>query len=519
MSDTTGLPGSGRYKLESRIATGGMGEVWRATDQVLGREVALKVLKPEFSDDPTFRSRFETEARNAAALHHPNVASVFDFGELPAEAGSDSGKARPYLVMELVRGEPLSALLRKGEPMSADIAANLVAQAADGLAAAHELGIVHRDVKPANLLVTRDRTVKITDFGIARAADAVALTTTGQVIGTPQYLSPEQAEGKAATGASDIYSLGVVLYECLAGRRPFDAESPIATALAHIREQPPPLPDDVPEAMRRTVETALAKDPADRFASVAEFAAALRGGPVPDGTRTTPALAAVEDGPDSGTRVLAPTPVDRAAADDSRRRRRGIPPWVAWVAAAIAVALVVLLLMRLSDQNHDNGSGGPSKSPSASSSTPSSQSPSQTSQAPETVTVNEGDYVGRPAPDARRDLEDLGLRVQERTVDNPGDKQEDTVEGVNPSGEVRKDSTVTMTVYGKPKPTEAPSKPSPPTPSDSGSPGTNGGGNGNGGRATAGATAAPAAPAVSVAGSTAVMDSEPGPRGWSLRAR
>jgi eukaryotic-like serine/threonine-protein kinase len=485
VSDTTGLPGSGRYQLESRIATGGMGEVWRATDQVLGREVALKVLKPEFSDDPTFRSRFETEARNAAALHHPNVASVFDFGELPAtdqsDGGSGSDKARPYLVMELVRGEPLSALLRKGEPMPADVAANLVAQAADGLAAAHELGIVHRDVKPANLLVTRDRTVKITDFGIARAADAVALTTTGQVIGTPQYLSPEQAEGKTATGASDIYSLGVVLYECLAGRRPFDAESPIATALAHIREQPPPLPDDVPEAMRRTVETALAKDPADRFESVAELAAALRGGPVPDGTRTTPALAAVEDAPDGGTRVLAPAPVGPATADDTSRRRRGIPPWVAWVAAAIAVALVVLLLMRLSDANKGNDSGGPSKSPSASSSAPATQSPSQTSQAPQTVTVNEGDYVGRPAPDARRDLEDLGLQVQERKVDNPGDEQENTVEGVNPSGEVRKGSTVTMTVYGKAKPTEAPSKPSPPTPSDTASPSTGGNGGGPGG--------------------------------------
>ena len=490
MSDTTGLPQSGRYRLESRIATGGMGEVWRATDQVLGREVALKVLKPEYSDDPTFRSRFETEARNAAALHHPNVASVFDFGELPADEGSGSDKPRPYLVMELVRGQPLSALLRHGEPMPPDVAANLIAQAADGLAAAHELGIVHRDVKPANLLVTRDRTVKITDFGIARAADAVALTTTGQVIGTPQYLSPEQAEGKKATGASDIYSLGVVLYECLAGRRPFDADSPIATALAHIREQPPPLPDDIPAGMRRTVEIALAKDPADRFESVAELAAALRGGPVPEGTRTTPAVAAVEDGfDDRGTRVLAPTPVDGAAAGQSDRRRRGIPAWVAWVAAAIAVVLVVLLLMRLSADNRDNNdaSGTPSASPSAQSSSAApttatkTAEPTRTPQEPQTVSVNKGDYVGRPAKDASKDLRALGLKVQQQTVDNPGDEQENTVEDVNPTGDVRKGSTVTLSVYGKPKPTESPSTESPPADGNSGPGNGNGNGGGDGG--------------------------------------
>ncbi len=482
MSDVPGKPESSRYAFQSRIATGGMGEVWRATDQVLGREVAVKVLKPEYSDDPTFRSRFETEARNAAALHHPNVASVFDFGELPADEASGGGRPRPYLVMELVRGEPLSALLRNGEPMPADVAADLAAQAADGLAAAHELGIVHRDVKPANLLVTADRTVKITDFGIARAADAVALTTTGQVIGTPQYLSPEQAEGKTATGASDIYSLGVVLYECLAGRRPFDADSPIATALAHIREDPPPLPSDVPEDLRRSVETALAKDPADRFASVAEFAAALRGGPVPDGTRTTPALAAVED---DGTRVLAPTPIERPVPPPERSRR-GIPPWLLWLAAAVAVLLIVLLLIRLSNDNKDNQpTSGPSTTPSHSAK-PSSPAPTQTttptkttSPEPETVTVNKSDYVGRPAKDAKRDLHALGLKVTQQTVDNPGDKQQDTVSDVNPTGDVKKGSTVTLSVYGKPKPVDTPT--ASPSPSDTSSSSSGNGGSGDGG--------------------------------------
>jgi serine/threonine-protein kinase len=455
-----------------------MGEVWRATDQVLGREVALKVLKPEYSDDPTFRSRFETEARNAAALHHPNVASVFDFGDLPADEAS--GKPRPYLVMELVRGEPLSALLRHGERMPPDVAANLLAQAADGLAAAHELGIVHRDVKPANLLVTRDRTVKITDFGIARAADAVALTTTGQVIGTPQYLSPEQAEGKRATGASDIYSLGVVLYECLAGRRPFDADSPIATALSHIRDEPPPLPDDVPDRLRRTVETALAKDPADRFASVADFAAALRGGPVPEGTRTAPAMAAVE-GHDDRTRRLAPTPTDEDRPDS--RRRRGVPAWVVWVGAAIAVALIVVLLARLSAKNHNNdaSSGSPTDRPTSSAPPTTTSGPSQPTQAPaETVTVNRSDYVGQPAKDAKKRLHSLGLKVNEQQVDNPGDKPPDTVADVNPTGEVKKGSTVTLSVYGKPTPTPQPTQ-SPSGSSSAPSGGGNGNGNGNGG--------------------------------------
>ncbi len=483
MTDDRRLPDAPRYRLDRRIATGGMGEVWQATDSVLGREVAVKVLKREYADDPTFRSRFETEARNAAALHHPNVAAVFDFGE--RLSGERSGPPQPYLVMELVRGQPLSALLRGGEPMPPDTAADLVGQAADGIAAAHALGIVHRDVKPANLLVTPDGTVKITDFGIARAADAVALTQTGQVIGTPQYLSPEQAQGKPATEASDIYSLGVVLYECLAGRRPFGADSAIATALSHLRDEPPPLPDDVPAHLRETVAVALAKDPAARFISAAAFATALHGGPVVAGT-TDPAAdaptavaaaapvagaavaaAAVDRGSaaadDGGTRVLGTTPSPAPSGPEPRRRR---PAWLPWVAAGAAVLVAVVALAALANNRADTPSGAASGTPShtpsrTTSATPSrtpsptpsrsaseTPSPSPSPSADDLVTVDPADYVGRPKDEVKKELEDLGLEVDDTTVDNPGDQEKDTVADVSPSGQVEPDSTVTLSVYG-----------------------------------------------------------------------
>ncbi len=294
-----------RYQLESRIATGGMGEVWRATDTVLGRTVAVKLLKAEYADDSRFRSRFETEARHAASLHHPNVAAVYDFGE--AEAADGSGQHRPYLVMELVEGQPLSALLRPGQPLDPDATRDLLSQAADAVGAAHVAGIVHRDIKPANLLVTPDRQVKITDFGIARATEGMALTETGQVMGTPQYLSPEQARGEGVTPASDVYSLGVVAFECLAGRRPFVGDTPVATALAHLREPVPELPEDIPADLAAVVRRALSKDPADRFPDADAFAVALRDPATAAlAIAAAPVAAAAADA--GSTQVLAPVP-------------------------------------------------------------------------------------------------------------------------------------------------------------------------------------------------------------------
>lgn len=259
----------GRYRLEERVAVGGMGEVWRGHDTVLDRPVAVKLPAPGYAHDPAFRRRFLQEARHAAAVGHPNIANVFDFGE-------GTGEEPPYLVMELVDGEPLSASLARDGALPPALVAELVAEVATALQAAHASGLVHRDVKPGNLLICSDGRVKVTDFGIARATDEAGATSTaallgtaagaGALIGTAPYLSPEQVDGRAATPASDLYSLGVVAYECLTGRRPFDGE-PIAVALAHRSQPPPPLPAAIPLPMIKLVDRLLAKDPAQRPSS------------------------------------------------------------------------------------------------------------------------------------------------------------------------------------------------------------------------------------------------------------
>ena len=308
-----------RYLLESRIATGGMGEVWSARDTVLDRPVAVKVLKAEYADDALFRTRFETEARNAAALHHPGIAAVFDYGQ--GAPGDGSSTHRPYLVMELVDGQPLSALLRPGAPLDPAATQELLAQAADALGVAHAAGIVHRDVKPANLLVTPDRRIKVTDFGIARAAEGMALTQTGEVMGTPAYISPEQAEGTSATAASDVYSLAVVAFECLAGRKPFVADTPVGTAIAHLRNPVPDLPDTVPADLAAVVRRGMAKSPAERFPDGAAFARALR-----SPASVTGAGAATVVAPRRRTGAGSTTEVMPAAAPAPHPSRPGAGP-------------------------------------------------------------------------------------------------------------------------------------------------------------------------------------------------
>jgi serine/threonine protein kinase len=244
-----------RYHLDERIASGGMADVWAAQDDVLQRRVAVKVMRPDPDHDELFALRFRDEALHSASLIHTNIATLFDYGE-------DDGVA--FLVMELVDGKPLSLLIRERRTLQPDQVRSVVGQCALALGVAHEARVVHRDVKPANILVREDGLVKLTDFGIARAVDASGHTRAGDLLGTPCYISPEQALGQAATGASDLYALGVVAHEMLSGSKPFDKGTPIATAMSHLHEPPPPLPDDVPEDLAGVIEDLLEKDPRDR---------------------------------------------------------------------------------------------------------------------------------------------------------------------------------------------------------------------------------------------------------------
>ncbi|TDC44955.1 serine/threonine protein kinase [Actinomadura sp. KC345] len=267
---STGLVLDDRYRLLERLAIGGMGEVWRASDDRLGREVAVKLLRLELGSDMSARNRFEAEARFATELRHPGLAVAYDFGEQDG---------RTYLVMELVPGEPLDEILARDGGLTLEAVLDLVIQAGRALTVAHEAGVVHRDVKPANLMVSPDGTLKITDFGIARRLAAASQTATGMVMGTAHYISPEQAQGLKLSPSADLYSLGAVAYECLTGAPPFDGSTPVEVALKHVRDAPAELPPRVPAAARDLIMEMLAKEPADRPAdagTVASRALAVR---------------------------------------------------------------------------------------------------------------------------------------------------------------------------------------------------------------------------------------------------
>jgi len=361
---TDALPGvhtervlAGRYRLKRLIAKGGMAEVWEAVDDILGRPVAVKMLHLHLAADESFRERFRREAIAAARLAHPNVVATYD-------TGTDDGIT--FIVMELVDGKTLRQILNETGPLPPGRAVHIAAQVADALQYAHKAGVVHRDVKPANIIVCPDGRLKVADFGIAKAvedsepdkpAPAEALTGTGSIVGTAQYLSPEQVDGRSVDGRTDVYAVGVVLYEMLCGRPPFSGETDMAVALKHVTTQPlapRQVRGGIPRALEDVVLRAMAKAPEARYQSAAELQTALL---------------SVDLGAQEATGVVAPTgyvprptgvprPVGNADTPP-----RGIPPsfvqserrWMVPTIAIVAVALtlgVVGVLFARSDAGH-----------------------------------------------------------------------------------------------------------------------------------------------------------------------
>ena len=303
-----------RYRLDERIATGGMGDVWRGTDIVLGRVVAVKVLRPAMLADPEFAARFYGEARMMAAFRHPGVVEVYDYAS--ATDSTDDSRCA-YLVMAYVEGEPLSTRLKNAGRLGVTETMSIVAQAADALHAAHQNGTVHRDVKPGNLIVKPNGTVILVDFGVARSNAVTSVTGLNAIVGTALYMAPEQVAKGNVTAATDIYALGAVAYHCIAGRPPFEGDNALQVALRHLEDEPEPLPAGVPQAVRDLITRAMAKQPQDRFSSAAEFADAalaagepLQGAAGPSTALTMP-MAATALTRTTGTRA---TPVHRVAA-------------------------------------------------------------------------------------------------------------------------------------------------------------------------------------------------------------
>ncbi|CBT74276.1 MULTISPECIES: protein kinase domain-containing protein [Glutamicibacter] len=513
MRPVTGTTLGGRYKLTDRIAIGGMGEVWKARDQVLGRLVAIKILKEEYTDNESFLTRFRVEARHTALLNHPGIAGVFDYGE---EQGS------AYLVMELVPGPPLSTIIERERKLEVDRTLSLIAQTARALAAAHEHGLVHRDVKPGNILVMPSGVVKITDFGIARLADQVPLTATGQVMGTAQYLAPEQATGQVATGSSDIYALGVIGYECLAGRRPFTGESQIAIALAQVNDAPPALPDTIPAPVRQLIMSMLAKNPADRpkdATALAKAADALRSGDTNTATLAVPGMLATGISDDAtqvvnmdndSTQVVPradsaptmtnamPTVVEPARAasgfsgssaaegfddedadaqDPAMEPASKRSPWLIPLIVIIALAAVIALLAWLIPAMSSDKDNEPTASVTQSSELSESPSPTEETTEPseetteasetsesssptpsETVTYVEvsASLVGQDIDTVTAELEGKGL-VVDSTPQETSEYEPREVISLNPTGSVEEGETISITYAMAPETVAVPS--------------------------------------------------------------
>jgi serine/threonine-protein kinase len=323
---------SDRYEVEELVGTGGMSSVFRAHDRLLDRKVALKVLHQQFTDDAEYVERFRREARAVAALSHPNIVTVIDRGE---------HEGRQFIVFEYIDGENLKALIERRGPAPVTTALELALQIAHGLSFAHQQGLVHRDVKPQNVLLNGDGQAKVTDFGIARSLDVQhGMTQTGTVLGTSDYIAPEQAQGQRIDEHTDVYSLGVVLYEMLTNEVPFPGENFVAVAMRHINEPPPAIRDkrpDVSPRLEAAVQRAMAKRPEDRFQTMADFCRELEAN-----------LAEAQ----GGTAAPAPPPPPRA-----RPPRQGANPWPIVLALLTLIAIGGVIAYLLAHRNDGNPAG------------------------------------------------------------------------------------------------------------------------------------------------------------------
>ena len=412
----------GRYRVLRRIGSGGMADVYCAEDTHLGRQVALKVLHRRFAQDQEFVERFRREASAAAGLQHPNVVGVYDRGRHDGTY---------YIAMEHLRGRTLKEIVTSEAPLPQERVVDLGVQILHAAGFAHRHGVIHRDFKPHNVILDDDGTAKVTDFGIARAG-ASEMTETGSIMGTAQYLSPEQAQGHAVTAASDLYSIGVMLYELLAGRLPFEGDSAVSVALKHLSEPPPPISQfrpDLHPALESVVMAALAKDPAQRWQTADDFAAALQaaGSQIAEGTAVghdTAAFAPVPMPVPAGV-TDGGTPPTGLPPDEPGARRRRRWPWftIGLLTLALAAFLIYLAVAGLTATDK--------------------------SEVPR--------VVGRPLIQARAVLERAGFEVEETRVESEAPFDQVIDQDPDPGEEAEDGSTVLLEVSGGPGTVRVPS--------------------------------------------------------------
>ena len=440
---------SDRYHLRQSIGTGGMSEVYKADDTVLGRTVAVKMLRPDMARDVNFRERFRREAQNSGKLNHPNIVAVFDTGEKDVD-----GMSVPYIVMEYVQGRTLRDIVREDGPMPVAEAARVLKPVADALQSSHEAGIIHRDIKPANIMLTNTGQVKVMDFGIARALDdsTSAMTQTSAVIGTAQYLSPEQARGKPADARSDVYALGCVMYETVTGRTPFEGETPFAVAYQHVQEDPTPPSELITESLTEqqrlgvdaVVLTAMAKHPADRYQSAWEMGDdldRLAQGQIPEAARSH-----VPD-EDHPTTMVAPVSAQHRAPVASTRPSEEDEGGggLKWLAALLAASLIAIIGYFAWDFWQGSQQEARERE----------QAQEEATQRANMVVVPK--VANRPRNEVVEELEKLGLLVTVNEEPSP-DIARGKVIRVNPAegSELQKNSSVTVTVSSGKEITEVP---------------------------------------------------------------